>query len=149
MKKEPTILFNNNKNFYPSAIFNNKLFVIIIIVGGAIILNISTISIVYQASLLSLNLGLDIWSTFIILLSSSVGNIFIIKLLTSTFIIALSLFYYFYISKRFAKISQLAKEKEEKEQQQNSTRQKLQVLKISLIFCITLLIFRFYQYFFK
>jgi copper transport protein len=140
MKKEPTILFNNNKNFYPSAIFNNKLFVIIIIVCGAIILNMSTISIVYQASLLSLDLGLDIWSTFIILLSSSVGNIFIIKLLTSTFIIALSLFYYFYISKRFAKISQLGQEKEEKGQQQNSTRQKLQVLKISLTFCITLLI---------
>ena len=100
MKKEPSIFFNNNENFYLSVLFNNKLFVIIIIVCGAIILNMSTISIVYQSSLLSLDLGLDLWSTFIILLSSSVGNIFIIKLLTSTFIIALCLLYY-YIDKRF------------------------------------------------
>ena len=63
-------------------------------------MNISTILIVFQASLLSFDLGLDIWSTFIILLSSSVGNIFIIKLITSTLIIALGVLY-FYIGKRF------------------------------------------------
>ena len=85
MKKEPTIFFNNNENFYLFGLFNNKLFVIIIIVCGVIILNMSTISIVYQASLLSLDLGLDLWSTFIILLSSSVGNIFYNKTIDINF----------------------------------------------------------------
>jgi len=136
--KKESIFFNNSKNFSLFALFNDKLFVIITVVCGAIILNMSTISVVYQASLLSLDLGLDLWSTFMILLSSSVGNIFIVKLLTSSFIIALGILYY-YISKRLEiKIKKLGQDKEQ--QQQNLTKQKFQLLKISLIFCISILI---------
>jgi copper transport protein len=141
IKKEP-IFFNNNynnENFLLPVLFNNKLFVTIIIVCGAIILNMSTILIVYQASLLSFDLGLDLWSTFIILIYSSVGNIFIIKLLTSTFIIALGILYH-YLGKRFKiKILKLEQEKED-QQQQKSIRQKLKILKIPLTFCISILI---------
>jgi copper transport protein len=141
-KKEPTIFFktNHNETLFLLGIFNNKLFVTIIIVCGAIILNMSTILIVYQASLLSFDLGLDLGSTFIILLSSSVGNIFIIKLITSALIIALGILYY-YVGKRLKiKILKLGQEKEQEQEQQNSTRQKLKILKTSLTFCITLLI---------
>src|SRR5687768_2566473 len=99
--KKESIILNKNENFsFLVDLFNNKLFVIIIIVCGVLILNMSTISVAYQASLLSLDLGLDRWSTLIILLSSSVGNIFIIKFITSIFIIAISIFYY-YVGKRF------------------------------------------------
>jgi copper transport protein len=131
MKKEP-IFFKTNHNENLPGLFNDKLFITIIILCGAIILIMSTILIVYQASLLSFDLGLDLSSTFIILLSSSVGNIFIIKLITSTFIIALGILYY-YAGKRFKfKILKLG--------QENSTRQKLKILKSSLTFCIILLI---------
>jgi copper transport protein len=145
IKKEP-IFFNNNDSVNTSfllALFNNKLFVIIIIVCGVVILNMSTISVLYQASLLSLDLGLDLWSTFIILFSSSVGNIFIIKLLTSSFIIALATLYYYYIRKRLTKIFKLKqdeKEKEQQQQQQNLTIKKLTLIKTSLTFCISILI---------
>ena len=91
MKKE-SIFFNNYQNpkhLFILDILNNKLYVTIIITCGTIILNMSTIVIIYQASLLSFDLGLDIWSTLMILLSSSVGNIFSIKLITSIFIIVL------------------------------------------------------------
>ena len=141
MKKE-SIIFNKNENFsFLVDLFNNKLFVIIIFVCGVIILNMSTISVVYQASLLSLDLGLDLWSTLIILLSSSVGNIFIIKLITSIFIIAISIFYY-YVGKRF-KIKILKFEQENKrereQQQENPNKQKLKT-HIFLNFCLTILI---------
>lgn len=141
MKKESTI-FNKNENFsFLVDIFNNKLFVIIIFVCGVIILNMSTISLVYQASLLSFDLGLDLWSTLIILLSSSVGNIFIIKLITSIFIIAISIFYY-YVGKRFKiKILKFEQENErdQEQKQENPDRQKLKT-QVFLNFCVTILI---------
>ncbi len=73
--------------------------------------------------MLSFDLGLDLWSTFIILLSSSVGNIFTIKLFTSIFIIVLGVLY-FYIDKRF-KIKILKIEQENKQEQENPKKQKL------------------------
>jgi len=97
--KKDSIFFNNNdENFIWPFLVNNKQFIIIISACGAIIFNMSTILIVYQASLLSSDLGLDLSSTLSLLLSSSVGNIFIIKIVTSTIIIILSILYY-YIAK--------------------------------------------------
>ena len=137
IKKEP-IVFNNNENFFLFGLFNNKLFVLIIIICGSIILNMSVILFSFQTSLLSLELGIDITYTFIILLSSSTGNIFIIKLLTSAFTIALAILYY-YLNKRFyIKIFKLVQEKEQQGQQ--NSKLKLQIIKSSLIFSITLLI---------
>ena len=61
--------------------------------------------------------------TLIILLSSSVGNIFTIKLITSIFIIAIGILYY-YIGKRFKiKILKIEQEnKQEKEQEQKNSQ---------------------------
>ncbi len=134
IKKEP-IFFNNYhkniKNLFLLDILNNKLFVTVIIICGAIILSMSTILIIFQASLLSFDLGIDLWNTFIILLSSSVGNIFIIKLITSVFIIALGILY-FYVGKRF-KIKILEQE------QENPRKQKLKT-QIYLYFCVAIMI---------
>ena len=98
IKKESVFFNNNDENFIWPFLLNNKQFIIIISACGAIIFNMSTILIVYQASLLSSDLGLDLSSTLSILLLSSVGNIFIIKMITSTIIIILSILYY-YIAK--------------------------------------------------
>jgi copper transport protein len=139
MNKE-SIFFNNYQNpkhLFILDILNNKLFVTIIITCGTIILNMSTILIIYQASLLSFDLGLDIWSTLMILLSSSVGNIFSIKLITSIFIIVLGVLY-FYIDKKF-KIKILKTEQENKQKQGNPKKQKLKT-QIYLIFCLAILI---------
>ena len=136
MKKE-SIFFNNYQNpkyLFLLDILNNKLFVTIIIACGTIILNMSTILIIFQASLLSFDLGLDIWSTLIILLSSSVGNIFSIKLITSIFIIVLGVLY-FYIDK----IKILKIEQENKQEQENPKKQKLKT-QIYLNFCLAILI---------
>lgn len=130
--KKDSIFFNNNdENFIWSSLTNNKQFIIIIIAGGAIILNMSTILIVYQASLLSSDLGLDLSSTLSILLSSSVGNIFIIKIVTSTIIIILSILYY-YIAK--------TKGRWKYKEKQNIKHQKIKTIKVSLTFCILILI---------
>ncbi len=130
--KKDSIFFNNNdENFIWSSLTNNKQFIIIIIAGGAIILNMSTILIVYQAYLLSSDLGLDLSSTLSILLSSSVGNIFIIKIVTSTIIIILSILYY-YIAK--------TKERWKYKEKQNIKHQKIKTIKVSLTFCILILI---------
>ena len=130
--KKDSIFFNNNdENFIWSSLTNNKQFIIIIIAGGAIILNMSTILIVYQASLLSSDLGLDLSSTLSILLSSSVGNIFIIKIVTSTSIIILSILYY-YIAK--------TKGRWKYKEKQNIKHQKIKTIKVSLTFCILILI---------
>ena len=60
--KKEFIFFNNHhnkiKNLFLDTILNNKLFVVIIVLSGVIILSMSTISVVYQASLLSFNIGL-------------------------------------------------------------------------------------------
>jgi copper transport protein len=147
MIKTEHIFFNNNNknnhNFFLSLLFDNKLFLIIIIVSGALILSMSTILIVFQAYILSFDLDFNLLSTFTILLSSSVGNVFIIKLIASIFIIALSISHY-YISKRFR--NQLLPIIEENKsyqelQEQNYIKEKLKNQKISLIFCITILIF--------
>jgi putative copper export protein len=102
----------------------------------------STILIIFQAYILSFDLGLDLSSTFIILLSSSVGNIFIIKLITSVFIIALGILHY-YICKRFKNqiLTIIGDNKSTQEQQeQNYIKQNLKNRKISLSFCITILV---------
>jgi copper transport protein len=140
--KKEFIFFNNHqnkiKNIFLDTILNNKLFVAIIVVSGVIILSMSTISVVYQASLLSFDLGLDLWSTFIILLSSSVGNIFIIKLITSVFIISLGILYFF-VGKRFkVKILKIEQKNTQDKEQQNSKKQKLKILNIYIYFCISL-----------
>ncbi len=122
---------NNNSSFIWSFLVNNKQFIIIMIACGSIIFNMSTILIVYQASLLSSDLALDLSSTLLILISSNVGNIFIIKLVTSTIIITLSVLYY-YISKKT--------EKWKDKEQQNIKYQQIKTIKISLTFCILLLI---------
>ena len=142
--KKEFIFFNNHhnkiKNLFLDTILNNKLFVAIIVVSGVIILSMSTISVVYQASLLSFDLGLDLWSTFIILLSSSVGNIFIIKLITSVFIISMGILYFF-VGKRFkVKILKFEQKNTQDKEQQNSKKQKLNILNIYLYFCISILI---------
>jgi hypothetical protein len=145
IKKESIFFYNNNKNyhsFYLSFLFDNKLFLIIIIVCGTIIVSMSTILIIFQAYILSFDLGLDLSSTFIILLSSSVGNIFIIKLITSVFIIALGILHY-YICKRFKNqiLTIIGDNKSTQEQQeQNYIKQNLKNQKISLSFCITILV---------
>ena len=58
--KKEFIFFNNHhnkiKNLFLDTILNNKLFVAIIVVSGVIILSMSTISVVYQASLLSFDI---------------------------------------------------------------------------------------------
>ncbi len=131
IKKDSIFFNNNNENFIWSSLTNNKQFIIIIIAGGAIILNMSTILIVYQASLLSSDLGLDLSSTLSILLSSSVGNIFIIKIVTSTIIIILSILYY-YIAK--------TKGRWKYNEKQNIKHQKIKTIKVSLTFCILILI---------
>ena len=131
IKKESIFFNNNDENFIWPFLVNNKQFIIIISVCGAIIFNISTILIVYQASLLSSDFGLDLCSTFAILLSSSVGNIFIIKMVTSTIIIILSILYY-YIAK--------TKGRWKYKEKQNIEHQKIKTIKISLIFCILILI---------
>ena len=131
IKKDSIFFNNNNENFIWSSLTNNKQFIIIIIAGGAIILNMSTILIVYQASLLSSDLGLDLSSTLSILLSSSVGNIFIIKIVTSTIIIILSILYY-YIAK--------TKGRWKYKEKQNIKHQKIKTIKVSLTFCILILI---------
>ena len=139
MKKE-SIFFNNYlnpKNLFLLDILNNKLFVTIIIACGTIILSMSTILIIFQASLLSFDLGLDLWSTFMILLSSSVGNIFTIKLFTSVFIIVLGVLY-FYIDKKF-KIKILKIEQENKQEQENPKKQKLKT-QIYLNLCLAIMI---------
>jgi putative copper export protein len=142
MKKE-SIFFNNYqhtiKNLILLDILNNKLFVTVIIICGAIILSMSIILIIFQASLLSFDLGLDLWSTFIILLSSSVGNIFIIKLITSVFIIALAVLY-FYVGKSFKiKILNIDQKNKQEQEQENAKKQKLKT-QIYLYFCIAILI---------
>jgi copper transport protein len=133
--KKESIFFNtyhnNIKNLFLLDILNNKLFVTVIIICGAIILSMSTILIIFQATLLSFDLGVDLWNTFIILLSSSVGNIFIIKLITSVFIIALGILY-FYVGKRF-KIKFL------KQEQENPRKQKLKT-QIYLYICVAIMI---------
>ncbi len=138
MKKE-SIFFNNYlnpKNLFLLDILNNKLFVIIIIACGTIILSISTILIIFQASLLSFDLGLDLWSTLMILLSSSVGNIFTIKLFTSVFIIVLGILY-FYIDKKFT--IKILKIEQENKQEQENPKQKLKT-QIYLILCLAIMI---------
>ena len=59
IKKEFVFFNNNDENFIWPFLLNNKQFIIIISACGAIIFNMSTILIVYQASLLSSDLGLD------------------------------------------------------------------------------------------
>ena len=103
IKKDSVFFNNNNNSFIWPFLVNNKQFIITIIACGAIIFNMALILLVYQASLLSSELALDLSSTFLILLSSSVGNIFIIKLVTSTIIIILSIVYY-YIAKKNAEM---------------------------------------------
>ena len=137
MKKEP-IFFNNNENFFLFGLFNNKLFVLIIIICGSTILNMSIILFSFQASLLSLELGVDITYTFIILFTSSSGNIFVIKLLTSAFTIALAILYHYLNKRLYLKTLKLVQEKEQ--QRQQNSKLKLQIIKTSLTFCITLLI---------
>jgi copper transport protein len=129
--KKDSVFFNNNNSFVWPFLVNNKQFIIIVIGCGAIIFNMALILLVYQASLLSSELALDLSSTFLILLSSSVGNIFIIKLVTSTIIIILSLVYY-YIAKKT--------QRWEYKEQQNKKHQKIKNNKISLTFCILILI---------
>ena len=129
--KKDSIFFNNNNSFVWPFLVNNKQFIITIIACGAIIFNMALILLVYQASLLSSELAFDLSSTFLILLSSSVGNIFIIKLVTSTIIIILSIVYYY-----IAKKAQRWKYKE----QQNVKHQKIKTNRISLTFCILILI---------
>ena len=131
IKKESVFFNNNDENFIWPFLLNNKQFIIIISACGAIIFNISTILIVYQASLLSSDFGLDLSSTLSILLLSSVGNIFIIKMITSTIIIILSILYY-YIAK--------TKRKWKYKEKQNIEHQKIKTIKISLTFCILILI---------
>jgi copper transport protein len=132
IKKDSVFNNNNNNSFVWSFLVNNKQFIITIIVCGAIIFNMSLIFLVYQASLLSSELALDLSSTFLILLSTSAGNIFIIKLATSTIIIILSIVYYYYIAKK----TQRWKYKE----QQNVKHQKIKTNNISLTFCLLILI---------
>ena len=131
IKKESVFFNNNDENFIWPFLLNNKQFIIIISACGAIIFNMSTILIVYQASLLSSDLGLDLSSTLSILLLSSVGNIFIIKMITSTIIIILSILYY-YIAK--------TKGRWKYKEKQNIEHQKIKTIKISLTFCILILI---------
>ena len=131
IKKDSVFFNNNDENFIWPFLVNNKQFIIIISVCGAIIFNMSTILIVYQASLLSSDLGLDLSSTLAILMSSSVGNIFIIKMVTSTIIIILSILYY-YIAK--------TKGRWKYKEKQNIEHQKIKNIKISLTFCILILI---------
>ncbi|MDW3612724.1 MAG: hypothetical protein QOK90_11385, partial [Nitrososphaeraceae archaeon] len=131
IKKESVFFNNNDENFIWPFLLNNKQFIIIISACGAIIFNMSTILIVYQASLLSSDLGLDLSSTLSILLLSSVGNIFIIKMITSTIIIILSILYY-YIAK--------TKGKWKYKEKQNIEHQKIKTIKISLTFCILILL---------
>ena len=133
--KQDSVFFNNNNNndrFVWPFLVNNKQFIIIIIACGAIIFNMALILIIYQASLLSSDLALDLSSTLLILFQSSVGNIFIIKLVTSTIIIILSILYY-YIAKKTQRWKY-------KEQQQNIKHQKIKTNKTSLTFCILILI---------
>ena len=141
MKKE-SIFFNNyhnNENLFLHDILNNKLFVTILVVCGAIILIMSTILIIFQASFLSFDLGLDLWSTLIILLSASVGNIFAIKLITSIFIIVLSILY-FYIVKNFKfKILKFEHENQQEHEQENPKKQKLKT-QIYLNLCVAILV---------
>ena len=129
--KKDSVFFNNDENFIWPFLVNNKQFIIIISACGAIIFNMSTILIVYQASLLSSDLGLDLSSTLSLLLSSSVGNIFIIKIVTSTIIIILSILYYY-----IARTNGRWKYKEK----QNIKHQKIKTIKVSLTFCILILI---------
>ncbi|HEX7143583.1 MAG TPA: CopD family protein [Nitrososphaeraceae archaeon] len=130
--KKDSIFFNNNdENFIWPFLANNKQFIIIISACGAIIFNMSTILFVYQASLLSSDLGLDLSSTLSLLLSSSVGNIYIIKIVTSTIIIILSILYY-YIAK--------TKGRWKYKEKQNIKHQKIKTIKVSLTFCILILI---------
>ena len=132
IKKDSVFFNNNNDRFVWPFLVNNKQFIIIIIACGAIIFNMALILIVYQASLLSSDLALDLSSTLLILFQSSVGNIFIIKLVTSTIIIILSILYY-YIAKKTQRWKY-------KEQQQNIKHQKIKTNKTSLTFCILILI---------
>ena len=134
------IFFDNNSNnskVFLFDILNNKLYVTIIIVCGFIILIMSMISIIFQSYILSFDLGLDSGSTLIILLSSSVGNIFTIKLITSILIIITGITYFF-IDKRYrTKILKL--EQKNKQEQEKAKKQKLNT-RIYLTFCISILI---------
>lgn len=92
LKREGSLKSGNTK--YPTPLYSKKRITIIILSCSIAIISSATGSVFVQAYSLSGELGLDTLSTFSILISTSVGNVWLMRIITSIIIAILIVLFY-------------------------------------------------------